>query len=286
MDIGILDPNGKNLNPLTQEKYSEKYLDLANTWKDFPAYAYANNFIDNIKSNQVTLVVSGTGSGKTVLVPKFALHTTDYKGKIAITLPKQSITKSAAEFAADTLDVKLGDEVGYQYRGGSKNSDKTQLLYATDGTIVARLLTDPLLKEFDMVIVDEAHERKVQIDFLLYLLRNVIKERKDFKIIIMSATINAEIFETYFEDFAFKRIDIGTEAHYPIESHFLPKQLEGKGYLSKGIDIIMDILEQDNNDGADILFFITSVNEATEVCQKLNMLLEKTESITTILIFG
>ena len=277
MDIGILDPNGKNLNPLTQEKYSEKYLDLANTWKDFPAYEYANNFIDNIKSNQVTLVVSGTGSGKTVLVPKFALHTTDYKGKIAITLPKQSITKSAAEFAADTLDVKLGNEVGYQYRGGSKNSDKTQLLYATDGTIVARLLTDPLLKEFNMVIVDEAHERKVQIDFLLYLLRNVLKERKDFKIIIMSATINAEIFETYFEDFAFKRIDIGTEAHYPIESHFLPKQLEGKGYLSKGIDIIMDILEQDNNDGADILFFITSVNEATEVCQKLNMMLEKTE---------
>ena len=276
MNIGILDPTGKNLNPLTQTKYSDQYIKLAQIWKNFPAYEYANKFISNIKNNQVILVVSGTGSGKTVLVPKFALHTTDYKGKIAITLPKQIIAKSAAEFSSNTLDVKIGEQVGYQYKGASKCSDKTNLLYATDGTIVARLLEDPLLKEFDMVIIDEAHERKVQIDFLLYLLRNVITNRNDFKVIIMSATINAEIFETYFSKFAFKRMDIGTKAHYPIQSHFLSNKLKEKTYLSEGVDIILNILEKDNNDGSDILFFITSVNEAIDVCKNLNLVLETT----------
>lgn len=272
--IGILDPTGKHANPLNDKEYSDTYYELAEIWSKFPAYEKANEIIEDINNNQVLLVVSGTGSGKTVLVPKFALHSTNYKGNIAITLPKQIIAKSAAEFAAKTLDVVLGQHVGYQYKGDSKKSDTTQLLYATDGTIVARLLNDPLLMDFDIVIIDEAHERKVQIDFLLYLLRNVVDRRKDFKVIIMSATINAQIFESYFNKYKFKRIDIGSESHYPIESIFLDKPISDKEYIDKGIDIIINILETDNNEGSDILFFITSVNEAQQVCQKLGSKLE------------
>ena len=218
MSIGILDPDGKNNNPLNNNTYSENYKILSKIWKNFPAYKYAKDILHGIKHNQVILVVSGTGSGKTVLIPKFALHILDYKGKIAITLPKQIIAKSAAEFAAATLDVKIGEHVGYQYKGESKHSKDTKLLYATDGTIVAHLMSDPLLLEFDTVIIDEAHERKVQIDFLMYLLRNVLQNRPTFKVIIMSATINAEVFESYFSKYKFTRFDIGTETHYPIES--------------------------------------------------------------------
>lgn len=263
---GILDPDGVNLNPLNDNEYSDNYKKLANIWKKFPAYEIAKDAINDISNNKVILVVSGTGSGKTVLFPKYALHYLDYKGKIAITLPKQMIAKSAAEFSAKTLDVNIGDYVGYQYKGESKKSSKTRLLYVTDGTLVARLLNDPELKDFDMVIIDEAHERKIQIDFLLYLLRNTLKMREDFKVIIMSATINADIFKNYFYNFKFKQIDISSGTHYPIDSIYLQNTISSKDYINKGNEIINKILSEDPND---ILFFVTSINETKQMCNKI-----------------
>src|SRR5205823_12262098 len=134
--------------PLTNKEYSETYKNLAKVWSKFPAYENAESIIENIKIHNVILIISGTGSGKTVLIPKYVLHAFNYDAKIAITLPKQIITKSAAQFSADTLDVIMGEEVGYQYRNSGQRtfSDKTKLLYLTDGTLVARLLSDPLLK--------------------------------------------------------------------------------------------------------------------------------------------
>src|SRR3990172_3963293 len=182
--LGILDPDGDKLNPLNNKPYSNTYKELAKIWSKFPTYKRNKEIIDAIKSNQVLLITAETGSVKTVLIPKFALHVLNYgkdDKKIAVTLPKQMIAKSAAEFAATTLDIKLGEEVGYQYRGSpsESKSQNTKLLYATDGTIVARLNNDPELKDFDIVIIDEAHERKVQIDFLIYLLRETLKLRPD-----------------------------------------------------------------------------------------------------------
>ena len=121
------------------------------------------------------------------LNPKFALHALNYNAKIAVTLPKRIITKAAAEYAALTLDVELGEEVGYQYKGSPVNakSDKTKLLYCTDGSLVSKLLKDPNLKEFDVVIIDEAHDRRVQTDFLLYLLKETLKMRPEFCVFLI-----------------------------------------------------------------------------------------------------
>ena len=113
-NIGILDPKAKYKNPLNNRDYSKEYKELAKIWSKFPAYKNARQYIDIIKKNQVILVVSGTGSGKTVLFPKYTLHAFDYNAKIGITLPKQIITRSAAEFSAKTLDVTLGKEIGYK----------------------------------------------------------------------------------------------------------------------------------------------------------------------------
>lgn len=267
MSKGILDINGDNINPLNNKEYSDDYKELAKIWSKFPAYKNAENTINDITNNQVILVVSGTGSGKTVLFPKFVLHSLDYNKKVAITLPKQIIAQSAAEFAAKTLDVKIGDEVGYQFRGNSKQSSKTKLLYATDGTIVARLLSDPELKDFDAVVIDEAHERKIQIDFLLYLLKNTLKLRPEFKLVIMSATINAGIFKTYFNEFKFKQIDISGGAHYPIKSHYLKLPITDREYINKGLEIIQEeILKKDPQD---TLFFVTSVSETMKACNQI-----------------
>lgn len=279
-NIGILDPLGNNLNPLNNKKYSDQYKKLAQSWSKFPAYEHAQDILTDIKNNQVILVISATGSGKTVLFPKYALHVLNYSGKVAVTLPKQIIAKSAAEFAALTLDVELGKEIGYQYKGSPSNmkSDSTKLLYATDGTIVSILNKDPALTDYDAVVIDEAHERKVQIDFLLYLLRETIKLRPNFKLIIMSATINGQIFKDYFADFKYKEIDIGGKRTYPIESIFLSKDLEYKEMMDKGFEILINILETDSvkkSGSHDIIFFVTSQNEANDICKKLSDVVNK-----------
>jgi len=267
--IGILDPDGININPLTNKAYSDDYIRYAKKWRKLPAYEKASEIINDINNHQVILVVSGTGSGKTVLVPKFVLHSFDYKEKIAITLPKQIISKSAAEYAAKTLDVELGKEVGYVYKGSDKSATgpNVKLLYATDGTIVSKLLKDPLLPEYQAVVIDEAHERKIQIDFLLFLLRNTLRSRKDFKLIIMSATIDDKLFESYFSGYSFKTIHIGGATHFPIENIYLDKPLMNNEYMKYGVGLIRNICN--NTNGGDILFFVTSVNETQQVCDTI-----------------
>lgn len=270
-NIGILDPNGINTNPLTGKEYSDNYKKLAKIWSKFPAYQNAKQIIKDIVNHNVLLVVSGTGSGKTVLFPKYVLHALNYNAKIAITLPKQLIAKSSAEFSADTLDVTIGKHVGYQYRGSGKksHSSDTKLLYCTDGTLVARLMTNPLLEEFDAVLIDEAHERKVNIDFLLYLLKNVLKTRENFKLIIMSATINESIFRDYYRDFSYKSISIGAKTNYPIKSVFLKTDVNiyENEYLEEGIRLIVKLLGE--FDPVGILFFVTSISETNDMCELL-----------------
>ena len=108
--IGILDPEGKRLNPLNKELYSNKYLEMSigeQGWSKLPMYKIRKETIQKIYDNQVILIISGTGSGKTVLSPKYALHTLNYEGKIAITNPKTIPTQSNAEYHSKQLDLSL-----------------------------------------------------------------------------------------------------------------------------------------------------------------------------------
>ena len=123
-NIGILDPEGKNMNPLTGLSYSDAYKKLSKKWSILPAYKKINDILKKLTDNQVILVISSTGSGKTVLLPKALLHIFNYKGHIAVTLPKQIIAKSAAEYASMTLDVEIGTHVGYKYKGSEKKKQR------------------------------------------------------------------------------------------------------------------------------------------------------------------
>jgi len=277
--IGIYDKNGVNLNPLNNAPYSDQYKLLSKFWSSLPAYDFIDKCIESIKNNDVILVASGTGSGKTVLVPKFALHALDYKGKIIITLPKKIITKSAAEYSAKTLDVQLGEYIGYQFRGENNKSINSVLLYSTDGSIISMIKNDPMLLEIDIVIIDEAHERKVQIDLLLYLLKNAIKLRKEknhksLKLIIMSATINEKIFEAYYKEFKFDFLFLSGKPNFPIESFYLDNSIfKEKSYIEYGTKIINEIVNNTNkkikDNSGDILFFVTTVNECIQLAEKL-----------------
>lgn len=277
---GILDPDGKNPNPLNGKPYSKKYVELSKTWRTLAAYKVAEETIETIKNNQVILVTSATGSGKTVFMPKFLLHAIGYDKKIAVTQPKQILCFENSSYAASTLDVELGKEVGYKFKGSPKDgySVDTKILYATDATIGARILNDSKLMDFDGVIVDEVHERKVQIDFLLYLLREVAKLRPEFKVILMSATVDLSIFKSYFKEFKFKHVHLSGSTTFPIKMIYLQDKTNYKKSLDKSIDIIMSILRTDDikkKGSHDILFFITTEQEAYSLCRKLGSELRK-----------
>jgi pre-mRNA-splicing factor ATP-dependent RNA helicase DHX15/PRP43 len=298
---GILDPEAKEDNPLTRKPYDNMYFNsnkeeggknltykgLANIWSNFPMYSKREEAIQKIYDNQVLLVVSGTGSGKTVLTPKFALHAMNYQGRIAITNPKRLPSEENAIFAAKCLDVKLGKEVGVKYRDSNPklySAADTKLLYCTDGYVLARLKADPLLSDFDAVIIDEAHERGIQIDLLLLLLKDLILRRPNFKLIIMSATVNQNIFINYFpkDKFKFAVVDAGEIPNFPIEEHFLDKPINrfdekgnliNKDFIEAAVNKVIEILK--STDKGDILVFFSGKGEAQDGCTLLHQTLSK-----------
>lgn len=282
--IGILDPNAKNLNPLTGRNYSNptEYRELSEKWRQFPVYEQRKEFIKQIRENQVILVTAGTGSGKTVLIPKYALHAYDYKGKIAITNPKKTPTESAAKFSAKTLDVELGKEVGYRFKGTKQVSNNTKLTYTTDGYITAKLMgDDPLLSQYDCLIIDEAHERNTQIDFMFLYIRRALLRRSNLKLIIMSATIDPQKFIDYFPSkyFKFVHLEAAGKSYRKIEEYFLEKPInkfDKQGilinpgdYVIHAVKQVVDIIKSDKENG-NILVFLTSPADGRQACKLLS----------------
>lgn len=287
----VLNAKGTGVNQLNSKEYSDNYKIYAKFWSKLPMYTdtkKVKNFFDLLNNKQVILLISGTGSGKTVLVPKYVLKwIIDNKlpGKVGVTNPKSLTTFTNAEYGAKTLDVNLGEEVGYKFRGAPKDSmsDKTKLLYATDGIILANILnSDPLLKNYNAIIIDEAHERGIQIDVLLNLLREIVKKREDFKLIIMSATINAEVFKNYFdiEDIKFGQIEISGAPNYPIKQHFLQKNgmVSRRNYVQKAVDQVIEIIDKTKE--GDIIVFVATENDTHNGCELLREKCpQKTEKI-------
>lgn len=261
--FGIFDVSGSSLNPLSNQQFSLEYKQLAQIWSHYPAYYKINDILKALNQYQLLFIISGTGSGKTVLIPKFALHFLNYSEKVAITLPKRILVLSAATYAAKTLDVKLGDQVGYVYKGKNMLNPNNKLIYMTDGYLLMKLIEDPLLSEYKIIIIDEAHERRVSIDLLLLFLKKILMKRSDLKVIIMSATINGSKYQNYFYPINNTIINISGQPNYPIETFFLEKP---KPYLSEGLSLIKNLIPLKK----DILFFITTSNEAIKLCKSID----------------
>jgi len=263
MSVGILDPEGLQPNPFTGEAYSETYRELARLWSGYPVYERRHEVLQLLRDHRVLLVVSATGSGKSVLLPKLALHHLDYRGRVVITNPRVTSTVENAKFAALCMDVPLGSYVGYRYRGAPRRSagPDSRLLFATDGTVLQQLRKDPSARAYDVVIVDEAHERSVQIDFLLLMLKEALAVNDGLRVVIMSATISTEAFARYFPGVAVLRVS--TETNFPVTQHFLDKKT--KDYVSAGVKVLRSLREP----RGDVLFFVTSKREGARVCEAL-----------------
>jgi len=262
---GVYDPLGLHNNPLTNLPYQNiyhptTYADYAKSWSSKIVYMNKDKIIDTIANNQIILLTAGTGVGKTILVPRMALHTFDYKEKVLCTIPTKLSTFSTSGFVAKCMDVRIGEEVGYYYRGTNqtnKNGIDTKLIFTTTGSLISRMTgNDPLLSDYKCIIVDEAHQRSVQTDQLLLLLKKACKVRRDLKVIIMSATIDLNRFRDYYpkSQFNFGEIDAGSELSFPIKEAWLDKKPDD--WKKVAIDITMKILTK--TAVGDIIIFVKS----------------------------
>lgn len=164
-----------------------------------PAFACRSQLLKNVRENQVVVVVGETGSGKTTQLSQY-LHEDGFSrhGMIGCTQPRRVAAMSVAKRVSEEMGCKLGTTVGYAIRFEDCTSSSTIIKYMTDGVLLRESLRDPDIEQYSVIIIDEAHERSLQTDVLLGLLRGIITRRRDLKLIITSATMNAEKFSEFF----------------------------------------------------------------------------------------
>ncbi len=195
---------------------------------ELPISARADEIIAAIRDNQVLILAGETGSGKTTQIPKMCLVAgRGERGRIACTQPRRVAATSVARRVAEELNVGFGREVGCKIRFADQTSGDTVIKFMTDGMLLAELQADPELRDYDTVIVDEAHERSLNIDFILGHLRRLRVQRPDLKIVITSATIDTEAFSKAFDGAPI--IEVSGRV-YPVEVIYAPlEELGGDG---------------------------------------------------------
>jgi len=166
---------------------------------DLPVVEHREEILAALKTQQVIVVVSDTGSGKTTQLPKMVAEAMGPDGgRIGCTQPRRIAAASVSKRVAEELSVPLGGFVGYQVRFEEKLSRETRIKFMTDGILLAETQGDPMLRQYQVLIIDEAHERSLNIDFLLGYLKRLLVKRKDFKLVISSATLDAGSFAAFF----------------------------------------------------------------------------------------
>ncbi|KAL1803374.1 hypothetical protein ACET3Z_032021 [Daucus carota] len=200
--------------------------------KGLPAYREKNAILNSISQNQVVVISGETGCGKTTQIPQFILESEieSVRGalcSIICTQPRRISAISVSERVAAERGEQLGESVGYKVRLEGVKGRDTRLLFCTTGILLRRLLVDRNLKGVTHVIVDEIHERGINEDFLLIVLKDMLHHRPELRLILMSATLDAELFSSYFGGAPVIHIPGFT---YPVQAHFLENILEMTGY--------------------------------------------------------
>ncbi|KAI9253572.1 P-loop containing nucleoside triphosphate hydrolase protein [Sporodiniella umbellata] len=218
---------------------TKEYLDMKANRASLPVTAYRDDILGLVKNNQVVIISGETGCGKSTQVPQFLaedllMTNTNKKGLVICTQPR----RISALSIASRVSLEMGDAqrsvgfkdslVGYQIRLESKFSEGNVLMYCTTGILLQRLQSDLTLKDVTHVIIDEVHERTIESDFLLIMLRQLCQLRPDLKIILMSATVEAQRFSAYFDHCPVIAVPGRT---YPVQVHFLEDVVERIGYV-------------------------------------------------------
>lgn len=233
---------------------------MAIDYKSLPVYEQKERILEALKENQVIVVQSPTGSGKTTQIPVI-LHEAGYDstGMIAVTQPRRIAALSVSEFISKQLGTSYPGLVGYKMRFEDKTNETTKIKIMTDGMLLQEMKLDPWLSKYSVIMVDEAHERSLNIDFALGLLKRVLEVRKEFKIIVSSATMNAEAFSQYFGLCPIVTIDTVT---FPVAMVYDPPKIPASTISEEASDMLLQKIGEtvrrvlDNGDDGGILIFL------------------------------
>ncbi|WP_418320419.1 ATP-dependent RNA helicase HrpA [Piscinibacter sakaiensis] len=247
-----------------------------------PVSARRDEIAEAIKAHQVVIVSGETGSGKTTQLPKIALalgrgRGAGGKGLIGHTQPRRIAASSVAKRISQELNSPLGEHVGFKVRFQDRLSPGASVKLMTDGILLAESQTDPLLRAYDTLIIDEAHERSLNIDFLLGHLRQILPRRPDLKVIVTSATIDAERFARHFASAAPAGSDQPTPAPviqvsgrmFPVEQRYRPFEESREYGLNDAIVDAVDELWRGSAQGGDVLVFLPGEREIRDAAEAL-----------------
>src|SRR5580693_8438328 len=232
---------------------------------ELPVSQLKDDIAAAIRDHQVVIIAGETGSGKTTQIPKICLELgRGVTGQIGHTQPRRLAARTVAERIAEELRTPLGEAVGYKVRFTDKSADDTLIKVMTDGILLTELARDRQLRQYDTLIIDEAHERSLNIDFILGCLRQLLPRRPDLKLIITSATIDPERFSQAFGGAPIIEVSGRT---YPVEVRYRP--IEGGEDGDQG-QAILDAVDELSAEGpGDILVFLSGEREIRDTADLL-----------------
>ncbi|MFK7976863.1 MAG: helicase-related protein, partial [Halioglobus sp.] len=236
--------------------------------EDLPVSALREELSSAINTHQVVIVAGETGSGKTTQLPKICLQLgRGLQKRIGHTQPRRLAARTVAARIASELGTSLGELVGYQVRFHDQVSDSSAIKLMTDGILLAEMQRDRLLQAYDTLIIDEAHERSLNIDFLLGYLKRLLPKRPDLKVVVTSATIDVDSFSKHFEDAPIIEVSGRT---FPIETHYLPPPVDNPESREHQIRTVVE--EIDNRvygPRGDVLVFLPGERDIRETAKSL-----------------
>lgn len=262
LDEILQDLNACQARFLARQEYSKN---LKIDYPDLPVSARREEILTLIRENQVVVIAGETGSGKTTQLPKMCLELgRGVKGLIGHTQPRRIAARSVATRIAEELKSELGNTVGYKVRFNDQVNEHSLVKLMTDGILLAEIQHDRYLNQYDTLIIDEAHERSLNNDFILGYLKQILHKRPDLKVIITSATIDVERFSKHFNNAPIIQVSGRT---FPVEVRYRPIVEEKEQDQLQGILNAVDELQAEGR--GDILIFMNGEREIRDTAEAL-----------------
>ncbi|KAJ2843429.1 Cyclin-dependent kinase catalytic subunit, partial [Coemansia brasiliensis] len=251
------------------DEFERKRRTIKEVRESLPVYKYRDELLSAIEQFQVLIIVGETGSGKTTQITQYlreAGYTKNGK-RIGCTQPRRVAAMSVAARVAEEVGTKLGHDVGYAIRFEDCTSEKTEIVYMTDGLLFREFMTEPDLSSYSVIMIDESHERTLHTDILFALVKDIARFRPDLKLLISSATMDAQKFSQYFDDAPIFRIP---GRPYPVETYYT--KAPEANYLQASIATVLQI--HASQPKGDVLVFLTGQDEIEQAQDGLTQALK------------